>query len=99
MSPDELIAIRARIQLMRIGKRRRGDMGFTGVTISGPDTLRYRAAKAIWEKRPDCQGKVWPLETPTSVRAYLHNPVASIDLSFIYADAVLELLFNNEIDR
>ena len=67
-------------------------MGFTGVTISGPDTARHRIAKAIWQKRPDCAGKVWPLDTPISVRAYLHNPIASVDLSFIYADAAIAVL-------
>jgi hypothetical protein len=74
-------------------------MGYTGVTISGPETLRHRIAKAIWEKRPDSEGKTWPLHTPTSARAYLHNPVASVDLSFLYADAALAIMKENSDDR
>lgn len=55
-------------------------------------TLREQIAKAIWLKRPDCHGKQWPLETEEQKRAYPHNPIASIDLSFIYADAALNAL-------
>ncbi len=64
-------------------------MGFTGVRISGPETIRHRIAREIWKKRPDCDGKTWPLDTDISVRAYLHNPIASVDLSFMYADVAL----------
>ncbi len=67
-------------------------MGFTGVRISEPNTTRHRLAKAIWEMRPDCHGKTWPLTTPKSVRAYLHEPIASVDLSFMYADVAIEML-------
>ena len=75
-------------------------MGFTGVRISEPNTLRHRVAKAIWEKRPDCQGKTWPLDTPKSVRAYLHEPIASVDPAFIYADAAIAVISDDafEID-
>lgn len=66
-------------------------MGFTGVRISSSDTLRHKVAKAIWEKRPDCHGKTWPLTDDKSVRAYLHEPIASVDLSFMYADAAIEV--------
>jgi hypothetical protein len=48
-----------------------------------------RAAKAIWAERPDCAGKPWPLATPEQKRAYPHNPIAAVDLCFIYAKAAL----------
>jgi hypothetical protein len=47
------------------------------------------AAKAIYAKRPDCAGKPWPLPDEWSRRAYKHNPIAAVDLSFEYAKAAL----------
>lgn len=47
--------------------------------------LVERLARSIYAKRPDCQGKPWPLETDDQRRAYPHNPIAAVDLSFIYA--------------
>lgn len=64
-------------------------MGFTGVSISSPETLRHRVARAIWERRPDSAGKMWPLTDEISGRQYLHNPIAAVDLSFMYADAAM----------
>lgn len=54
--------------------------------------LREQVARAIWAKRPDCQGKRWPIETAEELRAYPHNPIAAVDLCYIYADAALEVL-------
>lgn len=51
--------------------------------------LVERLARSIYAKRPDCQGKPWPLETEDQRRAYPHNPIAAVDLSFIYARAAL----------
>jgi hypothetical protein len=50
---------------------------------------RELIAKAIWTKRPDCAGKPWPLTDDYSKRAYKHNPIAAVDLCFVYADAAL----------
>ena len=57
-----------------------------------PD-LRERCARAIYMLRPDepWRRNPWP-ETPKQRRAYQHNPVAAIDLSFAYADAVIEII-------
>ena len=55
-------------------------------------TPREMVARAIWAKRPDCQGKPWPMNTPEQRRAYPHNPVAACDLCFIYADAAIAAL-------
>lgn len=54
--------------------------------------LRERIARAIYAKRPDCQGKPWPVETEVQRRAYPHNPIAAVDLSYIYADAALSVV-------
>ena len=51
-----------------------------------------RLAKAIYRKRPDCAGKPWPLETEDQKRAYPHNPIAAVELSFDYAKAALSEL-------
>ncbi len=51
--------------------------------------LLERAARAVWAKRPDCQGKPWPIQTPEQKRAYPHNPIAVVDLCYAYAKAVL----------
>jgi hypothetical protein len=59
--------------------------------IPSTDTLDM-VAKAIYAKRPDCQGKPWPLETAEQRRAYSHNPIAAVDLSYAYADAALQIL-------
>lgn len=55
-------------------------------------SVREQAARAVWAKRPDCNGKPWPIETAEQRRAYPHNPIAAVDLCFIYADAVLALV-------
>ena len=54
--------------------------------------LREKVARAIYAKRPDCHGKPWPVETPEQRRAYPHNPIAAVDLSYIYADAAIAAL-------
>lgn len=46
--------------------------------------LRERIARAIWEKRPDQVGKPWPEST--------HYPIAARDLCYIYADAALRVI-------
>ena len=51
-----------------------------------------RLARAIYRKRPDCAGKPWPLETEDQKRAYPHNPIAAVELSFDYAKAALQEL-------
>ena len=55
---------------------------------------RDAIAKAIFGVKPDCQGKKWPLETAEQRRAYPHNPIASVDLCYIYADAVMRVISN-----
>ena len=60
--------------------------------------LREKVARAIFRKRPDCQGKRWPIETDVERRAYPHNPIAAVDLCYIYADAAIEVL-SNENER
>jgi hypothetical protein len=52
---------------------------------------RETIARAIWAVKPDCQGKPFPLDTmtPKERRGYDHNPIASLDLCFTYADAAL----------
>lgn len=75
---------------------REKQMAFTGVKISSSDTLRHKVAKAIWHARPDCKNKEWPLTDDKSIRAYLHEPVASIDLSFIYADIAIGIIQNEQ---
>ena len=54
-------------------------------------TLSEHIARAIWQKRPDCAGKPWPFDDMTEKqrRAYQHNPIAAVDLCFIYADAAI----------
>lgn len=61
-------------------------------TALAPD--REVAAKAIWLKRPDSMGKPWPFDVMDDKerRAYPHNPIAAVDLCFIYADAVIQAL-------
>lgn len=54
--------------------------------------LREAIARSIWAKRPDCVAKPWPLETVEQRRAYPHNPIAAVDLCFIYADAAIAVL-------
>jgi hypothetical protein len=59
-----------------------------------------RVAIAIWEKRPDCQGKPWPPGiTRKSRRTYLDpaNRVAAADLCLIYAQAALDAIFDREV--
>ena len=58
--------------------------------------LRDRIAKAIWAKRPDCAGKPWPLADDYSRRAYKHNPIAAVDLCYVYADAALAVMAETE---
>ncbi len=54
--------------------------------------MREKVARAIWAKRPDCQGKPWPIATEEQRRAYPHNPIAAVDLCFIYAEAAMRAL-------
>lgn len=56
-------------------------------------TLRDDYARAIWLKRPDCLGRPFPPDewADKDRRAYPHNPIAALDLCWIYADAILEL--------
>lgn len=58
--------------------------------------LKEQIAKAIWAKRPDCAGKPWPLADDYSKRAYKHNPIAAVDLCFIYAEAALTVMAEAE---
>lgn len=51
--------------------------------------LRERVARAIYANRPDCLNKPWPVETAEQRRAYPHNPIVAVDLSYEYADAAL----------
>lgn len=55
-------------------------------------TLREKVARAIYAKRPDCQGKPWPIVTAEDARAYPHNPIAAVDLSLVYADAAIAIV-------
>lgn len=59
------------------------------MSIENKMELREIVARAIYAKRPDCHNKPWPLETSISKRAYSHNPITAIDLSYIYADVAL----------
>ena len=56
--------------------------------------MREKIARAIYAVKPDCQGKPWPIETPEQRRAYPHNPIASVDLCYIYADAAIRIMDN-----
>lgn len=60
------------------------------------DQLRETVAKAIWMKKPDAGGmkKPWPLDgkTPKERRTFMHDPPASFELCFIYADAAIAAL-------
>lgn len=48
-------------------------------------------ARAIYEKRPDCQGKPWPGKT--------YYPIAAVDLSFVYAKAAIQALVAQRIEQ
>lgn len=54
--------------------------------------LRERVARAIYAKRPDCQRKPFPVNTAEEKRAYPHNPIAAVDLSYEYADAAITVI-------
>lgn len=54
--------------------------------------FREAIARAIYARRPDCFGKPWPIETEEQKRAYPHNPIAAVDLSYHYADAAIETI-------
>lgn len=54
--------------------------------------LREQIARAIYAKRPDCERRPWPVNTDKERRAYPHNPIAAVDLSYVYADAALEII-------
>ncbi len=75
-----------------IGRREGYDAGWNAALerVKDSSTRIEEAAKAIWSKRPDCAGKPWPLETAEQKRAYPHNPIAAVDLCFIYAKAALD---------
>jgi len=53
-------------------------------------TRREQMARVIYKNRPDCQGKPWPIQTAEQERAYPHNPIAAVDLCYIYADAIIK---------
>lgn len=55
-----------------------------------PDDLVEALARAIYKVRPDCLGKPWPIVTERDRRAYPHNPIAAVDLSYEYARAALQ---------
>lgn len=54
--------------------------------------LHEKVARAIFARRPDCFGKSWPVETDTQRRAYPHNPIAAVDLSYDYADVAIKTI-------
>lgn len=58
--------------------------------------MRDIVARAIWMKKPDAGGmnKPWPLDgkTPKEQRTFMHDPSASFELCFIYADAAIAAL-------
>ncbi len=62
------------------------------MSIEFDPVMREKVARAIWAKRPDCQGEPWPIETEEQRRSYPHNPIAAVDLCFIYAEAAMEAL-------
>jgi hypothetical protein len=53
--------------------------------------IRTHVARAIWKVKPDCDTRPFPHDvlTPKEIRALQHNPIASLDLCFIYADAAI----------
>ena len=53
--------------------------------------LRTIVARAIWKVKPDCDTRPFPHDvlTPKEIRALQHNPIASLDLCFMYADAAI----------
>lgn len=65
-----------------------------------PPDLVERVARAIWQKRPDQIGRPWPFDamTPKERRAYDHNPIAAVDLCFIYARAAIEAIKGEDHD-
>ena len=72
----------------RCGKR------LVDMTIT--DEMVERAATTIWAKRPDCAGKPWPLPDAYSKRVYKHNPIAAVDLCYVYARAALEAVLGRK---
>jgi hypothetical protein len=58
---------------------------------------RDDVARAIWKVKPDCFGKPFPPDEwdDRARRAYPHNPIASLDLCYVYADAALSIIQNN----
>ena len=56
------------------------------------DDLHEVVARAIYARRPDCTNKPWPVETPEQRRAYPHNPIAAVDLSYDYANAAINAI-------
>lgn len=61
--------------------------------------LREKVARAIYAARPDCKNKPWPIETDEQRRAYPHNPIAAVDLSYAYADAALAVVHRYCVPR
>lgn len=59
------------------------------------DITREDIARAIWNVKPDSggMGKPWPFDgkTPKEIRTIKHDMPASLELCFIYADAVLRI--------
>lgn len=75
------------------------EQGFSTPEVVGSNptecaNFRETLARAIWAVKPDCYNKKWPLETDQQRRAYPHNPIASCDICFMYADAVIKV-FNS----
>lgn len=55
-------------------------------------------ARVFWCVKPDSMHKAFPPDawTEKERRAYPHNPIASLDLCYIYADAVMRRLEENQ---
>lgn len=69
-------------------------LGVEGSNPSERASLRDDLARAIWAVKPDCQGKRFPTDrwSEKDRRAYPHNPIASLDLCLIYADAAIAVI-------
>ena len=78
--------------LAEIGRR----YGLEGESDMQMNELKEAVARAIWAKRPDCNGKPWPIQTEVDRRGYNHNPIAAVDLCYLYADAAIKVIKERE---